>query len=57
MQASDDNARVRLEAVRACSFFPTSKAAEVALESLNKEQDYYLKYALDETLKTLEKYK
>lgn len=55
-QANDDHPRVRLEAVRACSFFRTSKAAEVALESLNKEQDYYLKYALDETMATLDRY-
>lgn len=57
VQATDEHPRVRLEAVRAASFFQTSKATEVALESLNKEQDYYLKYTLDETLKTLEKYK
>jgi len=61
-QAKDEAPRVRLEAVRACSFFQTSKATEVALQVLDKESDpdkldYYLKYALDETLKTLEKYK
>jgi len=56
VQANDDHPRVRLEAVRACSFFKNAKAAEVALESLNKEQDYYLKYALDETMATLDKY-
>jgi HEAT repeat protein len=56
-QVTDDHPRVRLEAVRACSFFQTSQAAEVALESLNKESDYYLKYVLDESLKTLERYK
>jgi glucose/arabinose dehydrogenase len=62
VQATDDHPLVRLEAVRACSFFQTSKAAEVALAALDKEAnldkpEYYLKYALDETLKTLEKYK
>ena len=55
-QVNDDNPRVRLEAVRACSFFQTSDAADVALESLNKPQDYYLKYVLDETMRTLDKY-
>jgi hypothetical protein len=50
----DDSPRVRLEAVRACSFFKDPKALEVALDSLNKDQDEYLKYALDETTKTLE---
>ncbi|MBI4661240.1 MAG: HEAT repeat domain-containing protein [Verrucomicrobia bacterium] len=55
VQANDDHPRVRLEAVRACSFFRTPQAADVALESLNKEQDYYLKYTLDETMNTLDK--
>jgi glucose/arabinose dehydrogenase len=56
-QVKDEHPRVRLEAVRACSFFTTSKAAEIALESLNHPQDPYLKYALDETMKTLERFK
>ena len=34
---NDPHPRVRLEAVRACSFFKTSKAAEVALAALDKE--------------------
>lgn len=52
---TDKHPRVRLEAVRACSFFDSRRAAEIALESVNLPQDYYLKYTLDETLKTLEK--
>jgi glucose/arabinose dehydrogenase len=61
VQVNDESPRVRLEAVRACSFFKTSKAAEVALEVLNKEADpkkpdYYIKYCLDETMKALDKY-
>ncbi len=61
VQAQDESPRVRLEAVRACSFFPTAKAAEVALTALDKEADpnkpdYYLKYTLDETMKQLDKY-
>lgn len=60
-QAADDHPRVRLEAIRACSFFKTAKAAEVALAALEKEKDpdkpdYYIKYCLDETLKQLDKY-
>ena len=51
----DDSPRVRLEAVRACSFFKDPKALEVALDSLNKDQDEFLKYTLDETTKTLER--
>ncbi len=61
VQVGDESPRVRLEAVRACSFFKTSKAAEVALEVLEKETDpkkpdYYIKYCLDETMKALDKY-
>ena len=61
VQAQDESPRVRLEAVRACSFFPTAKAAEVALTVLDKEADpnhpdYYIKYCLDETMKQLDKY-
>ena len=62
VQAADEHPRVRLEAIRACSFFTTSAAAEVALGALEKEADpnkpdYYIKYCLDETLKQLGKYK
>jgi hypothetical protein len=53
-QVNDDNARVRLEAVRALSFFDGEKAQEVATESLLQPQDYYLEYALKETLATLD---
>ena len=57
-QVNDENPRVRLEAVRALSFFDgkdAAKAQEVAMESLLLDQDYYLKYTLDETNKTLDK--
>ena len=57
-QVNDTNARVRLEAVRALSFFDgkdASKASEAAMDSLLLDQDYYLKYTLDETNKTLDK--
>jgi len=61
VQVKDEHPRVRLEAVRACSFFKTAKAAEVALAVLEKEADpnkpdYYIKYCLDETMKALDKY-
>ncbi len=57
-QVNDPNGRVRLEAIRALSFFQgkdAAKAAEVALESVLLDQDDYLKYTLEETNKTLEK--
>ncbi|MFO1512013.1 MAG: PVC-type heme-binding CxxCH protein [Verrucomicrobiota bacterium] len=61
VQVNDESPRVRLEAVRACSFFKTAKAAEVAVAVLDKEAnpekpDYYIKYCLDETMKQLDKY-
>ena len=61
VQVKDEHPRVRLEAVRACSFFTNAQAAEVALEVLDKEAnpdkpDYYIKYCLDETMKALDKY-
>lgn len=61
VQVKDEHPRVRLEAVRACSFFPSAKAAEVALAVLDKEADpskpdYYIKYCLDETMRQLDKY-
>jgi glucose/arabinose dehydrogenase len=54
-QVNDEHPRVRLEAVRALSFFRSEAAREVAVESLVHEQDYYLKYALEETMATLDR--
>jgi azurin len=51
---SDPAPRVRLEAVRALSFVPTAEAAELALNVLRHPMDYYLQYALDSTMTTLE---
>jgi hypothetical protein len=51
--AADDHPGVRLEAVRAASFFQSNEAAEVALASLAKPQDRFLKYTLDQTMNTL----
>lgn len=56
-QINDEHPRVRLEAVRALSFFEgeqATKALEVAVESLIYPQDYYLEYTLKETMDTLE---
>ena len=54
--ANDDDARVRLQAVRAASFFDhnaASEAVQVAFESLKKPGDYYVDYAFRETLRQL----
>jgi HEAT repeat protein len=56
VQANDEHPRVRLEAVRACSFFTTPEAAEIALQALNHPMDKYVKYALDETMNTLDRF-
>ncbi|QDV37983.1 PVC-type heme-binding CxxCH protein [Tautonia plasticadhaerens] len=56
IQVNDEHPRVRLEAVRALSFFEGEdaiRAQEVALESLLHPQDYYLEYTLNETNATL----
>lgn len=50
----DDHPLVRLEAVRACSFFRDARAAEIALDVLKKPMDEYLYYTLGETMKQLE---
>ncbi len=54
-QVNDENPRVRLEAVRALSFFNNQEAIDIATESLIYDQDDYLKYTLQETMNTLEK--
>jgi glucose/arabinose dehydrogenase len=57
VQANDEHPRVRLEAVRACSFFRTADAKEVALEILNHDPlDVYLQYTLDETMRHLDRF-
>lgn len=55
-QADDRHPRVRLEAVRACSFFREARAAEVALIALKHPTDEYLTFVLNETLRQLEPY-
>jgi glucose/arabinose dehydrogenase/lysophospholipase L1-like esterase len=55
-QVQDDHPRVRLEAVRAASFFRTSKATEAALTALLKPMDNYLKYTLDQTINQLKQF-
>jgi glucose/arabinose dehydrogenase len=54
-RVNDENHRVRLEAVRALSFFDSDQALEVAVESLIHPQDDYLAYVLKETMNTLER--
>ena len=51
---NDPHPRVRLEAVRALSFFHNQEAIDIATESLIHPSDDYLKYVFTETMKTLE---
>ncbi len=52
--ATDAHPRVRLEAVRAASFYNVPEAADVALAALKHPTDYYLDYTMKETLRQLE---
>ena len=55
--ADDESPRVRLEAVRAASFFDgkdVPAAFDVAFTILKRETDYYLDYTFKETLKQLQ---
>jgi hypothetical protein len=54
VQVNDPHPAVRLEAVRAASFFQTNEAAEVALASLQHPQDRFLEYTLDQAMRTLQ---
>jgi putative heme-binding domain-containing protein len=55
-QAADAYPRVRLEAVRAASFFTEPEAIEVTLISTEQPTDEYLEYVRGETMKALEPY-
>jgi putative heme-binding domain-containing protein len=54
--AADPHPRVRLEAVRAASFFPTAEAIEILALSLEHPGDLYLDFTRNETFRTLEPY-
>ncbi len=54
VQAADESPRVRLEAVRAASFFNDPEAVDVALTIKTLPTDYYLEYTLKETMKQLD---
>ena len=54
VQINDEHPRVRLEALRACTWVNTAEAAEVALEAVKHERDYYINYALEEAIRGME---
>jgi glucose/arabinose dehydrogenase len=53
-QAKDEHPRVRLEVIRALSFYDNREARDLAVEAGSDEEDYYLKYALEATLATID---
>ena len=55
VQVNDVHPRVRLEAVRALSFFRDEHALAVAVEALSHPDDDYLRYTTSETFNTLER--
>src|SRR5438477_2128598 len=54
--AADPYPRVRLEAVRAASFFTVPEAIEVVLVSEEQPSDIYLDFVRGETMKALDQY-
>jgi putative heme-binding domain-containing protein len=52
--AADDHPRVRLEAVRAGSFFTVPEAVEIPVIAAERPADEFLDYVRTETLRTLE---
>jgi len=52
--AADDNPRVRLEAVRAASYFTVPEAAEVVFIAQDKPADQYVNHVIGETMKALD---
>ncbi len=50
----DSHPRVRLEAVRALSYFPTMKSVEAVLSVAQHPVDYWIDYTLEHTLHALE---
>jgi putative heme-binding domain-containing protein len=54
--AADEHPRVRLEAVRAASFFTNPEALEVVLIAEGMPTDRYLDFVKGETMKTLQPY-
>ena len=54
--AADPYPRVRLEAVRAASFFTVPEAVEVPLITAEHPSDYYLDYTRGETMRALDPY-
>lgn len=55
VQINDTHPRVRLEAIRALSFFHDEEAMTIAVELLAHPDDEYLRFTFNETMNTLER--
>ena len=53
VQVNDEHPAVRLEAVRAASFFQTPEAVAVAADAQKHPQDRFVAYTLEQAMKTL----
>jgi len=53
-RVGDDHPRVRLEAIRGLSFFPTIAAVDSALRALKSPTDSWIDYTLEHTISALE---
>ena len=53
-QLNDKHGRVRIEAVRACSYLKGTDMQEAVLDVLNYDLDDELQYTLDETIRLFE---
>jgi len=51
---NDSHPRVRLEAVRACSFIHSRESLETSLGAIDHEVDEFLEYTINETIRVLE---
>lgn len=56
VQVTDEHPRVRVEAIRALSFFEQWEAADIALLSLGQPGDYYIDYVMKATMRQLERW-
>ena len=54
MMAGDEHGRVRMEAIRAASYFDVPEAMEVVFIAMDKPSDIYIDYVRTETLKMLD---
>jgi len=54
-QVTDEHPLVRLEGVRACSFFPREETQLVVIAAAEHPMDKYLEYTFNETMRTLSK--